>query len=566
MSFKLEMALYHIKSKSPKKRLKGYQILEKYKEDTVDSHDLIRFLKEAKTIKVENPYDTWDDPSYHLTNFVSKYHSQELYEEAVQNFSSYSVMAKGIVLDLLLMIDTDESIQKYVDFSCSYMNDIPYLRFETFHKTARYSSILFPSLFKLLEHQNFRYGILQLFFIHVLEGWTDRSLIRDHKESVMDEFEYLHTSLLPYQESFEDKALYVTYKDDYMDHRYPFNLILHMLSYINDKETNRKLKQVCLTFKDKLILAVACCGLLENNQKIGKKLQNCIARNDESRNYFYEQLRRLDRLNLFPEEFKTQEHLAKSQLITWLTQPDNLGHFPSDTKLIDVYTETLNGEDYEFYLFKFRSTVYEWKEKGWMIAVSGGYKKSEKPTVESTGNTYSQFATYQKDQVDEHFLALLDTVEKANRDYNEEVVYEFKSPYSFRLAFIGLAWFNSFWIFPSLFSEQRALMVPVTLGIVGLYALHARKINRTRVRITRSSIVFISSKKEEIIPLTRVQSFKKEKRNVKGSKRLDLLKPKEIGFVLLDEEKNEIGFIPERLLSEEILHQTTRHNIPMKQE
>ena len=64
--------------------------------------------------------------------------------------------------------------------------------------------------------------------------------------------------------------------------------------------------------------------------------------------------------------------------------------FPDALPAID------NQYGYDYYMFKFRSDSEKFKEKGWMIGISGGYETG-KFTQTTNGYTFSKFETVEED-------------------------------------------------------------------------------------------------------------------------------------------------------------------------
>ena len=104
------------------------------------------------------------------------------------------------------------------------------------------------------------------------------------------------------------------------------------------------------------------------------------------RNWFYNALDNMNRLELFPEEYVSQEKFAESNMVDWLCYPTELGREPDEIEL-DIFEDS----KYEFYLFRFRSDSEGWKEKGWMAGLAGPFKAEEIPTINSSGYTFSRF-------------------------------------------------------------------------------------------------------------------------------------------------------------------------------
>ncbi len=134
-----------------------------------------------------------------------------------------------------------------------------------------------------------------------------------------------------------------------------------------------------------------------------------VAADREVRNCFYDKLEILGNHDIFPEEYKTQEAFAESNMVNWLTYPTELGRVPDEIQLMNVFDT--GGEEY--YLFRFKCTSSEdWVEKGWMVGVSGPFDKRFKPTTTAEGHTFSHFGRWEDNTPEEHFDTIIGSIRR----------------------------------------------------------------------------------------------------------------------------------------------------------
>ena len=538
-----------LKHKDLAKRLKGYQTLEAHDDAFVSIDTLLMLLMEAKKIAVPAK-EKWDDPSYHLVDFVTKYATEDIFEEAIRDFHLYSSPAKARILDLLLELNTKATIEAYVSLVEEYHETIPYMNLSFFEDHTDYHHFIFPKLLSLLDSPVYRYSILHVFLYYVIDNLVDETLIHPYQDILYDEIEYFLVKMAPYQKEFKDDFLYKKYGADYFELRYPLTLLVEMLGFIPGPQSISVLKRICLTFKDKLILAVASSALIRLNQPIGQKLRFYIGENDETRSYFFEKLKRLNRLDLFPEKFATQQFLAQSSMVSWLLHPSHLGHFPTEIVPTRTIEESINDKTYRFFLFKFRSDQFSWEEKEWMFGFAGGFEKGELTTL-TTNNTTSDFSSYQKETEEEAYYRLLKEVEDKYETFRNEVLYECQSGYS---PLISFGMFTApFFLLASYILPYGYTLLPIPVALFFTYIRHIRKINASSVRLKRNGIDYVSKETIITIPLTAIKKVVKEKRAVNKQHRYHLLKKAEPGFVLLDDKNEELSFIPERFVDRETL-------------
>jgi hypothetical protein len=108
---------------------------------------------------------------------------------------------------------------------------------------------------------------------------------------------------------------------------------------------------------------------------------NALARDLEYANLTYHALQRQGKTTLFPAECATEEYLAKSDLVHWLTYPTELGKAPDEIIYIGRVKKIFSKE--VFHVFKYRSdsdTLDDDKKNKWLV----GWSSDE-------GGTFSEF-------------------------------------------------------------------------------------------------------------------------------------------------------------------------------
>lgn len=112
-----------------------------------------------------------------------------------------------------------------------------------------------------------------------------------------------------------------------------------------------------------------------------------LARDLEYSALTYHMLQQHGKGNLFPAEYTSEEHLAKSDLVRWLTYPTELGKAPDEIVYLGKVKKLLKKE--VFYVFKFRSdsdTLGEDLKNKWLI----GWSSNEGGTF----SNFDEFAPY----------------------------------------------------------------------------------------------------------------------------------------------------------------------------
>ncbi|MDW3649955.1 MAG: hypothetical protein R8P61_22980 [Bacteroidia bacterium] len=200
----------------------------------------------------------------------------------------------------------------------------------------------------------------------------------------------------------------------YNDLRYQSGVLLDLMSHLKSKASTVELLASYSHFQDTRLKFFALKSLLEKGIKVSPASFLSIAEADESRELLFELLETHEMLEQFPQKYKNQEALSRSDMVNWLVYPTELGRIPDEIELMEVIS--INYEDVgetEYYLWKFRSDTEAWKEEGWMVGMSGPYVKKESPSTKSYGHTFSQFSKLEEMTPQEHFEHIMEILNKA---------------------------------------------------------------------------------------------------------------------------------------------------------
>ena len=128
---------------------------------------------------------------------------------------------------------------------------------------------------------------------------------------------------------------------------------------------------------------------------------DALARDLVYAEHMYQVLKNHNLSHLFPKELATEEYLAKSDLVHWLTYPTELGQAPDEIEYIGKITYLFKKDVYHVFRFRSDSDTLEDDAKGkWLIGWSG--------TDGGTFSNFDEYALYEKDTV----AATLKNIEK----------------------------------------------------------------------------------------------------------------------------------------------------------
>jgi hypothetical protein len=134
-----------------------------------------------------------------------------------------------------------------------------------------------------------------------------------------------------------------------------------------------------------------------------------LAADPLTRSSLYEALARRGHESVFPGEFRTQEALAESDLVQWLSHPNELRGAPDEIELVKVATvPTDEVGPVRWYLFRFRVRPPHWAaDKGWMAGAAGPYRAADDaPPVARSPAPWSELESFSARSADQHATAI----------------------------------------------------------------------------------------------------------------------------------------------------------------
>ncbi|MCC6488561.1 MAG: hypothetical protein IT364_13780, partial [Candidatus Hydrogenedentes bacterium] len=131
-----------------------------------------------------------------------------------------------------------------------------------------------------------------------------------------------------------------------------------------------------------------------------------------TRKVLWEVLESHKRLDLFPEEYGTQELLAEADIVLWLCHPNELQSPPDEIELMATLPSPASTPDKpaNYYVFRYRANPPHWAANdGWMAAVAGPYAANGDPTPYAPA-TFSRFEAYDSRTPEEHMTVTHDLI------------------------------------------------------------------------------------------------------------------------------------------------------------
>ncbi|WP_153801036.1 TraB/GumN family protein [Foetidibacter luteolus] len=150
------------------------------------------------------------------------------------------------------------------------------------------------------------------------------------------------------------------------EYDYSVTSLLKVLSRVNSAASLQQLSNYQQA-ADQYIKQEAVKLLLERNQVVNPAALNSLAADKETRTGFYEELKKLNRQQLFPSQYLTQKNFAESEMHLFASYDDT----PSSINFLSEKIASCKGKKYKFYLYK---VVFGEKgdDKSY-LGIAGGY-------------------------------------------------------------------------------------------------------------------------------------------------------------------------------------------------
>jgi hypothetical protein len=265
----------------------------------------------------------------------------------------------------------------------------------------RYPDIFFPEILKYATDRKLSYEIYRLCLAYCEANLLPPNKLAPVTDQVLKSYSDLAAKLRPAQ---RDHGIDWMWEEAYGESRDEAALLLDLLGHFPGKRVEKALREA-LEYKDPRLKHFAVISLLRLGVPVDKNHVEDVARHAEMRNWLYTGLKGLGKSALFPETYRTQKSFAEADMVNWLVYPTELNRVPDEIELMKVVSVDtgLPGGIYDYYLFRFRTKPPHWAAKdGWMAGVSGPFLRTDQPTTDSLGDTFSSFAKWDAKTPDEH--------------------------------------------------------------------------------------------------------------------------------------------------------------------
>lgn len=423
--------IVELHSQEPETRLKSIRRLKKLSMDEITLNHLEMMLEEAGKPFPE-PVDEWDDPSFHLLDWVAQYPDSDLVATIGKHFVGFSPLAQQRTLSLLIEIETDYARETYIEILSKFPKEGRiFINLEELYESCpHWVPRIIKKTIAQLEDERYVPFLYRMILFCLEQGMKVFSPAEEEKitHQLVENYEKLKQNYLPYDSAYQITHVYQAWKDVYLEVREDMRLYYRLMEYFYHDRTETILQEALL-FQDPFLRAEAIITLLEHGVTIPNEIFHSTAHNVESSVYLYRQLRGRSKKNFYSKEDNIQHAFVRHHLFYFLLLEEKFGVVAEELEVErEFVTKNFYDQDVSYFLVKFRSQDEKWAKKGWMSAIVGAFITEGLPTPYVYDGTTTHYEEWDKKTPEEHFRSLHTEVVKDREEYDQQVVNEYIPP------------------------------------------------------------------------------------------------------------------------------------------
>ena len=176
-----------------------------------------------------------------------------------------------------------------------------------------------------------------------------------------------------------------------------------MAAFAEDPDLGR-LVRVAVQHENAQIAFAAYCACKEVGWKTSPDPIDRFAADSSTRLDLFEELQRSGEEDQFPRAYWTQSSFAEGDMVRWLMRSITFARPPQSIKLVETRIVSPMGKKGRIYVYKFK---YPWKERGWIIGLSGPQPLNSSEMV-TAGTGTSSAGRSERDTSIEELLEFLE--------------------------------------------------------------------------------------------------------------------------------------------------------------
>ncbi len=339
----------------------------------------------------------------------------------VQQFTALCPIARQKALLLISQLKEREAAEAFTSLVLEHgwPGDFRTILTGGFAEEPRHGAVLFPRLLQAAPESEGEHEIYHLCLAYCRAGEIDRETLAPYAEQFLSAYAQRKAVLMPQQ---EQEGIAWRFEEEYAEARYEACLLLDLLGWVDTPRSRAELS-AALEYTDPRLVYFAALSLMNLGEYVDADVWREIASSHEMRSWLFSALEEAERLDLFPEDIRSQPALACGDLVQWLCFPTELGREPDEIELMGVASMETEEEEgtLDFYMFRFRSFEPHWSAKdGWLAGVAGPFASKADPTPHGGGATFSAFQPWDKMEPAEHLNHMLQILANVGSDEDED--------------------------------------------------------------------------------------------------------------------------------------------------
>lgn len=378
----------------------------------------LEWLAKEATYQYPKPIKEWDEPSYHLINFITHFQLPELIECLIKYYPEYSQAAKEEVFRYITSFEGEEHEIAILDLiEQDIQNNQVVLPLDVLYDNPAIMIKLLDKHTQLFEVEKYKTTFYRLLSFCLDKGYLDRFKPKYIAPLLLVDYQKQIEEILPYQNDYNMKFVYASWKDNYLQQRMIMSIYLSLMEYYFYEEMTPFIKEA-MSFPDPFIRTSAIIAALQRNIEVPKELLLDCATNIESTEYFYWEILRIRKEHLFPIKENKQEYFAKSHLFQYIVHEHEF--VPEKIELIKpLDIENSYNQPIRYYL---ASVSYDDQV---IPAWVGAYAlEEEDDSVHMWEGTYLEDGQFSDKSIEEHIQLFMDKRENEKEEDASTVYYE----------------------------------------------------------------------------------------------------------------------------------------------
>jgi hypothetical protein len=413
MSELIPQLIRRVGSASPDDRQEAARELRKLARSGLRREDSERLLRAAAQPLPAGKHD-FDDPASILVAAAQSNAGSWSIPLILELFSRYPQPARREALYLLAGLSELEAALAFMRLLREHRGSLPRIYPGPLVQSLKHPDVFYPELLDYVDDPKLREMIFNVTLAYCSKGALDTAMLAARAPAILERYLELRSQMLPLQ---QEPRIGWIWTDEYVFLRGEAEVLLDLLGYIPASAVKAELLRAVGDWRDPRLKCFAITSAIRQGAEVEGRHVTEVANSAEMRSTFYRLLRELGKESLYPRDLLNQEAFAESDLVNWLTYPTELGRVPDEIQLMAVVsfdTGGPGGETYDYYVFRFRTHPPHWAAKDdWLAGVSGPFKRSQEPTPDAGGETFSQFEAWDSKSPEEHVGDLQQHLDKA---------------------------------------------------------------------------------------------------------------------------------------------------------